>query len=608
MNRLNHMKGLNRWSILVIITVVFAMVALLGRGAWSTPALAGTLPGTVPSLPTDAGKLASCSIDPDLASLQPGQTQTFIYTAKDINADPLSGIIVSWSITGITAVLSTATGTTDSSGVATTDLLATLPGGTATVTATGTDTTTGQTCAPTSSATITVTSPTATPTSVPPAPTATPTVVPTPVGTPIPPVGATQEYVTPQQSATVKSSGQDVTVEVPAGALSAPAFLTVKSQTVNDVPAIPGGFQLGSRIIQVNFRDSAGNVQTGLQLNASVTITIDLTQADLDTAAAGGQIVILRYDEIISAWVELNTIVDLVNKTASVNVTRFSSFALTIKTTGLTLTLSEIGNSGQSGTAAFTAVGNQTSVIINVTAGDPSNDPQPVHIHSGSCGTGLGGVVYGLTSIVAGSSGTLVDATLASLRAGNFAVNVHKSGAEIGTYTACGNLSGAEYLTISLDELDGSGQSGEATLTAAGSQTTVIVKVTAGDPSNDPQPVHIHSGSCGTGLGGMVYGLTSIVAGESTKTVDATLASLIAGDFAINVHKSGAEIGTYTACGNITAAEVTPTPTPTATATATAVPPPTGDITPSSGLLLAMALAGLMLILGGGYYLRRSRE
>jgi len=50
------------------------------------------------------------------------------------------------------------------------------------------------------------------------------------------------------------------------------------------------------------------------------------------------------------------------------------------------------------------------------------------------------------------------------------------------------------------------------------------------------------------------------------------------------------------------------TPTPTPTPTPVVVLPPTGDVSPSSGLLLGLLLAGFLLILAGGTYLVQSRR
>ena len=216
----------------------------------------------------------------------------------------------------------------------------------------------------------------------------------------------------------------------------------------------------------------------------------------------------------------------------------------------LTIALNELNDSGQSGWATLTARGDQTEVVLNISGG--ALETELVHIHSGQCGDTLGGVVHPLTSFVdgAGVSLTTVDAMLSSLRNGDFAINSHKKG-EPGVYTSCGNIpTAAESVTIALNELNDSGQSGWATLTARGAQTEVVLNISGG--ALETELVHIHSGQCGDTLGGVVHPLTSFVdgAGVSLTTMDAMLSSLRNGDFAINSHKKG-EPGVYTSCGNI---------------------------------------------------------
>ena len=65
-----------------------------------------------------------------------------------------------------------------------------------------------------------------------------------------------------------------------------------------------------------------------------------------------------------------------------------------------------------------------------------------------------------------------------------------------------------QSLTIALGELNGSGQSGWATLTNRGAQTEVVLSATAGISELN----HIHAGSC-TDLGGVVHPLTSMGGG-----------------------------------------------------------------------------------------------
>ncbi len=323
------MKDTNyKWKIVTVIAVTLALLALVIQDGGITSVSANN--GTVSPAPTIAGKLASCSVLPDTASLQPGQTQTFTYTAMDKNSAVISGVVVTWSMSGISGVLSTTSGITNSSGQATTDFLGTVPGGTVTVTATGMDTTTNQTCKPSSNSVVTVTLPTPTPTAVPGPAEVTPTPAAAPATTPVPPEGATQAYVTPQEKSTVSTPDSSSSVTIPAGALSTSAFVTVMAQSSGDVPSLPAGFALGSKIVDISFKDVSGNSIT-IEAKSPITVTLNLDKADVDQVLAGGQIAILRYDTILGQWVELNTTVDLANRTATTKVSRFSSFALTLK-------------------------------------------------------------------------------------------------------------------------------------------------------------------------------------------------------------------------------------------------------------------------------------
>lgn len=96
--------------------------------------------------------------------------------------------------------------------------------------------------------------------------------------------------------------------------------------------------------------------------------------------------------------------------------------------------------SGQTGTVSLTAEGNQTKVVINVNAGPAgATTPQPAHIHVGGC-PGVGSVAAPLTAVVGGKSETTVNMPLATFQATQHAINIHKSQAEAGVYTACVNI------------------------------------------------------------------------------------------------------------------------------------------------------------------------
>lgn len=113
-----------------------------------------------------------------------------------------------------------------------------------------------------------------------------------------------------------------------------------------------------------------------------------------------------------------------------------------------------------------------------------------------------------------------------------------------------GSVAAADPLTITITTQNNSGQSGSATLTDLGNGQTKIV-VTTTSPTAALQPIHIHEGTCSNLTPQVKYPLTNMTDGKSETTVNATLSSLLASPFAINVHKSQQEAAVYVACGEI---------------------------------------------------------
>lgn len=115
---------------------------------------------------------------------------------------------------------------------------------------------------------------------------------------------------------------------------------------------------------------------------------------------------------------------------------------------------------------------------------------------------------------------------------------------------ACGSGGAAVAKTVTLATLNGSGVSGTATLTDAGSgQTLVVIKVDAA--GNAAMPAHVHPGTCATLDPKPKYPLSDVKDGASTTTIAVALADLTKSAFAVNLHKSADDIKTYTACGDI---------------------------------------------------------
>ena len=123
----------------------------------------------------------------------------------------------------------------------------------------------------------------------------------------------------------------------------------------------------------------------------------------------------------------------------------------------------------------------------------------------------------------------------------------------LGAGCGSGSKSGSGTVTVALAQQNGSGESGTATLTKMGSQTKVVIdlKGTSDTAVAIAQPAHIHKGSCAKLDPTPAYSLTSVESGKSSTTVDAKLDDLQKGAYAINVHKSAADIKTYVACGDI---------------------------------------------------------
>ena len=107
----------------------------------------------------------------------------------------------------------------------------------------------------------------------------------------------------------------------------------------------------------------------------------------------------------------------------------------------------------------------------------------------------------------------------------------------------------AKTMTIVMKALNGSGESGTATLTAMGPKTRVNIGL-KGENTTGDQPAHIHAGHC-PDPGAVKYPLKNVVLGKSNTVVGAPMASLTGGNMSINVHESAKNLARYVACGDI---------------------------------------------------------
>jgi Cu/Zn superoxide dismutase len=108
-------------------------------------------------------------------------------------------------------------------------------------------------------------------------------------------------------------------------------------------------------------------------------------------------------------------------------------------------------------------------------------------------------------------------------------------------------------ITIKMVAENGSGEDGTATLTQIADGVRVVVEL-KNAPADTPQPTHIHIGTCAKIKAAPEYPLANTVNGKGAATVaGVSLDDLLKGSYAVNVHKSGTDLGTYVSCGNIVA-------------------------------------------------------
>ncbi len=104
-----------------------------------------------------------------------------------------------------------------------------------------------------------------------------------------------------------------------------------------------------------------------------------------------------------------------------------------------TFQLAELNDSGVSGTAVLTDLGDgSTRVVVDV---DPAGHPEmPAHVHHGTCAELVPQPLHWLVNVVDGKSDTVLPLSLEELLAGELAINVHASFVDLDTYTACVDL------------------------------------------------------------------------------------------------------------------------------------------------------------------------
>ena len=107
---------------------------------------------------------------------------------------------------------------------------------------------------------------------------------------------------------------------------------------------------------------------------------------------------------------------------------------------GTKLGLSELNNSGQTGTVTLFDRGSMSTLVVIRLASEPAGKAESAHIHRGSeCDTIDSKPTYPLAPVINGISKTIVIAPIDKLLSGNYNVNVH-SAIDPKIYFACGHL------------------------------------------------------------------------------------------------------------------------------------------------------------------------
>lgn len=108
----------------------------------------------------------------------------------------------------------------------------------------------------------------------------------------------------------------------------------------------------------------------------------------------------------------------------------------------------------------------------------------------------------------------------------------------------------SKHLTVNMQALSGSGQSGTATIARTSGGNLTVTIALSGEPAGVSEPAHIHPGSCANVNPVPKVVLSPVVDGKSVTTIPAPTSS--PGARSILVHKgSGADAKIYVACGDI---------------------------------------------------------
>jgi len=152
-------------------------------------------------------------------------------------------------------------------------------------------------------------------------------------------------------------------------------------------------------------------------------------------------------------------------------------------------------------------------------------------------------------------------------------------------------IAGAEHVAAqgglsqaTLLEQNGSGESGQVVVTSSGADSTQVEITLTGATAGKTQPAHVHAGSCAALNPTPAYPLNDVVDGRSVTVLKLPISDLLGSRYAVNIHASAQAIGSYIACGDLTALMNNG-----------GIRPSTGGTMPATGQPSLLPLAGLGL-------------
>ena len=106
----------------------------------------------------------------------------------------------------------------------------------------------------------------------------------------------------------------------------------------------------------------------------------------------------------------------------------------------LQINMGQQNSSGQAGNASVVDSNGGVNVAIHIKS-EPKGASEPAHIHKGTCAKLDPAPWKPLNSVVNGVSMThLSGVSVAQIKKGKYAINVHKSASDLKTYVSCGDL------------------------------------------------------------------------------------------------------------------------------------------------------------------------